>query len=146
MSSRKFLKYWLPVLLWLAFIFWMSTEMFSAQHTYFVIEPILRWFYPSISHKSILLIHTAIRKSAHVTEYFISGVLLFRAFRAGSTEPRSLRWALLSVLVVIVIAASDEFHQSLVFARTPSIIDVGIDTLGGILAQCVSILVFRRRR
>jgi VanZ family protein len=54
-------------------------------------------------------------------------------------ERHSWRWALSSIIVVAVFAASDEFHQTFVATRTPSIVDVGIDTLGGLLAQCVSV-------
>ena len=136
---RKF-KYWVPVLLWISFIFWMSTGTCSAQNTSLIIEPILHFLMPSISAEKVAMIHEVIRKLGHVTEYFILGILLFCAFRGGSKELRNLRWAFSSFLVVVLCAASDEFHQSFVSTRAASLFDVGIDTLGGILAQGVNVL------
>ena len=125
----------------------MSTGTFSAKNTYLITEPILRFLMPSILPEKVDMIHGIIRKLGHVTEYFILGLLLFRAFRSGSGELRILRWACYSFLVVVLYALSDEFHQSFVATRTASLFDVGIDTLGGILAQGVSVLWhFSRQR
>jgi VanZ family protein len=146
MSFRKIIRYWFPVFLWIGFIFWMSTGIFSAQNTYTFFEPILRIFSPSISQKEILFFHMVIRKFAHLTEYFISGLLLFRAFRSGSDKKLEWIWAFFALLVVVLIAAGDEFHQSFVSTRTASLIDVGIDVFGGLLAQCISVIMFQRRR
>ncbi len=146
MSLRKKVQYWFPVVLWIGFIFWMSTGMFSAENTYLFFEPLLRFFAPSISEKEIAVIHIILRKVAHVTEYFISGILLFRAFRNGSDKKREWIWAFFSLLAVIIIAASDEFHQSFVSTRTASLVDVGIDIMGGFLAQCVNVLRYYRHR
>jgi len=146
MSFTKKIKYWFPVFLWILVIFWMSTSMFSASNTYYYIEHFLRFFNPAISMKGIFLFHNILRKLAHVTEYFISGVLLFRAFRYGSEKGREWRWAILSLLVVAAIAASDEFHQTFVVTRTASLVDVGIDIMGGFLAQGVNVLLFRRQQ
>ena len=140
MSFIRNFKYWVPVLLWMSFIFWMSTGSFAAQNTSLIIEPLLHFLMPSISQEKVAMIHGVIRKFGHVTEYFILGILLFRAFRGGSKELRNLRWAFSSLLIVVLYAASDEFHQSFVTARTASLFDVAIDTLGGILAQGVSVL------
>jgi VanZ family protein len=136
---RKF-KYWVPVLLWMSFIFWMSTGTFSAQNTSMIIEPILYFLMPSISPEKIAMIHGLMRKLGHVTEYFILGILLFRAFSSGSKKLRNLRWAFYSLLVVVLYAAGDEFHQLFIPTRTASLCDVGIDSLGGILSQGVSVL------
>jgi VanZ family protein len=138
-SYRKKIQYWLPVFLWIGFIFWMSTGVFSAQTTYQFFEPILRFFSPSISQKEIFVFHTIFRKMAHLIEYFISGLLLFRAFRNGSDKQREWFWAFSSLFVVMMIAASDELHQSFVSTRTASFVDVGIDIIGGLLAQCINI-------
>ena len=145
MSFRKRIQYWFPVFLWICFIFWMSTGMFSAQNTYSFFEPLLRFFVPSISQKEINFFHITIRKLAHLTEYFISGLLLFRAFRNGSNKKRAWLWAASSILIIVIIAASDEFHQSFVSTRTASLVDVGIDIFGGFLAQGVSVLMFKRQ-
>src|SRR5207302_10580778 len=42
----KFLRYWLPVLIWLVMIFVGSTDLMSTEHTSRIIGPILRWLHP----------------------------------------------------------------------------------------------------
>jgi VanZ family protein len=110
-----------------------------------IIEPVLRFFAPHLSRKEILMIHGMIRKAAHVIVYLILGILLFRAFRAGSQERRWWRWAGYSVAVVMLYAMTDEFHQLHVPMRTASLVDVGFDAVGGLLGQCVSIVYYYRR-
>jgi VanZ family protein len=144
--NRNFVKYWLPVIFWMCFIFWMSTETFSSQNTFSLVETVLRFLVPKISSQEMGLIHAFIRKSGHVIEYFILGLLLFRAFRGSSIVSWNWRWSFLAVIVVVLWAASDEFHQSFVPTRSASAVDVGIDTAGGILSQFVSALWHRYRK
>jgi VanZ family protein len=146
MNLNNSVKYWLPVVVWMCFIFWMSTAMFTAQNTSSIIEPILRFLMPSLSHKELEHIHFFTRKLAHVTEYFISGLLLFRAFRSGSEEHHAWRWMLYSFLILVLIAATDEYHQTFVPDRTPSLVDIAIDATGGTLALVVSTLKYRFAR
>jgi VanZ family protein len=145
-SNRNFIKYWLPVILWMAFIFWMSTETFSSENTSSWLKMVLGLFIPKISSQELSLIHAVIRKAGHVAEYFILGLLLFRSFRAGSVSSWNWRWSFWAVMVLALWAASDEFHQSLVLTRMASAVDVGIDTSAGILAQVVSAVWHRSRR
>lgn len=146
MNFKSRVQYWFPVVLWISFIFWMSTEMFSSENTYSFFAPLLRFLTPSISPREIVIFHVILRKLAHITEYFISGLLLFRAFRSGSDKKLEWNYAFYSLLVIVLIAASDEFHQIFVSNRTPSFIDVGIDIFGGFLAQCFSVFMYRRHR
>ncbi|MDA8240835.1 MAG: VanZ family protein [Nitrospiraceae bacterium] len=137
----RYLKYWIPVLLWMIFIFWMSTRTFSEQNTALIVEPILRFLMSSIRPEVTDMIHNTLRKVGHVANYFVLGFLLFRAFRGGSKELRIPRWALSSFFVLVLYAASDELHQSFVSTRTASLHDVGIDMLGGITALGLSALL-----
>jgi VanZ family protein len=148
MRVNRYIKYWVPVLLWMIFIFWMSMGTFSSQHTALIVEPILRFLTPSISREMTIMIHKALRKSGHVTEYLVFGYLLFRAFRGGSKELRIRRWVLSSFIVLVLYAASDEFHQSFVSGRTASVYDFGIDVLAGVVALGASALLYisRQRR
>jgi len=134
-----FAHYWLPPILWMGFIFWMSTGTFSSEHTSPMVGKILSFLVPGISSEAAELIHLIIRKAAHVTEYFILGLLIFRAFRGSSTSSWSCRWPFFAIIVVVLCALSDEFHQFFVPVREASVLDVGMDTAGGILAQLVSV-------
>ncbi len=137
-------KYWLPVILWMLIIYFMSTGLFSADNTSHIFEPLLYYLFPGISRNSVTLLHELIRKAAHVTEYFVLGLLLFRAFRSSSLQGWSLRWAVWSVAAVAFYALTDEFHQSFVSTRTASLFDVGIDVGGGLMAQLANLLMSRR--
>jgi VanZ family protein len=94
------------------------------------------------------MIHAGIRKCGHVVEYFMLGALLFRAFQGEAKKNNSLQRAILSLIVTVLYAASDEFHQSFTSARSASLIDVGIDSVGGMLAQiaCIARLFFKGKR
>jgi VanZ family protein len=144
--KQNFTKYWLPVILWMCFIFWMSTETFSSENTFSWIEMLLRFLAPNLSAQEMVFIHGLIRKAAHVIEYFVLGLLLFRTFRGRSALLWNWRWSFFAVILVALWAASDEFHQSFVSTRTASVVDVSIDTAGGILAQFVAALWHRYRR
>jgi VanZ family protein len=146
LTTAKLLKYWLPVILWMSVTFLMSTGLFSSEHTSLIIGPLIHFLFPLATPHEFILIHGIVRKLAHVTEYFVLGLLLFRAFRSGSTSPQRWRWALYSIAVIVLYAASDEFHQTFVATRTASIVDVGIDIMGGFLAQCVSLIWYHQHR
>lgn len=138
--KQRVVKYWLPVLLGMAFIFFFSTGGFSSANTFWVAKTILYSLIPGISTEELGWINSFVRKAAHVVEYFILGLLLFRAFRGGSNSSFHWRWSLFALTVVVIWAAGDEFHQFFVPTRSASPVDVGIDTAGGMLAQFASVL------
>jgi VanZ family protein len=64
----------------------------------------------------------------------VFALLLWRAIRRPQkSRPRPWNWreARLTLMLVMLYAASDEFHQVFVPTRTPAVHDVVIDTLGG---------------
>ncbi len=139
---RRFLKYWLPVLIWVGVIFVGSTDLMSTEHTSRIIAPVLRWLKPDISAEAIARVQFFIRKTAHVTEYAILATLLWRAFGRGTAW--SIKKSILFVVAWVasaIFAASDEFHQSFVPSRTASPTDVMIDICGALigLAICVAV-------
>src|ERR1051325_5369443 len=97
---RAFLKYWLPVVAWMIFIFVGSTDLLSAEHTSRFIGPFLRWFAPDISEATIASVQLVVRKCAHLTEYAVLAALLYRAFRQSV-------W--ISFGIAALYAALDEF-------------------------------------
>jgi VanZ family protein len=128
-----FYAYWLPLLAWLAFIYLFSTDDFSSGQTAGILEPILKFLFPSLSPDQIELGHAAIRKLGHISEYFILAVLTYRVMALENdgllnTTGRTFAF-------VVLIAVTDEFHQSLTMQRGASIGDVGYDSFGGSLAM-----------
>lgn len=127
-------KAWLPAILWAGVISSLSTDTFSAEHTSVIIVPILQWLFPHASHATIEALHGLIRKSAHLTEYFIFSILLVRGLR-GPERGWMLRWAIWAVAIAAGYAALDEFHQSFVPSRTASPWDALLDSVGATAAQ-----------
>ncbi len=129
-------RHWAPVAIWLCFIFLMSTGTFSAENTFSVVGAVLGFLFPGLSTDTIAFVHMMVRKGAHVTEYFVLSLLLFRALKTPGGGWR-WRYALCAMVGVALWALGDEFHQSFVPTRTASLTDVGIDTTGGMLGQFV---------
>ena len=132
----RFLSRYLPLVIWLAFISYASSDSFSANNTSRIIGPLVLWLFPNTSPETMATIHFITRKIAHFTEYAILGFLAARAFRPWP------RWFLISALLVVVYALIDEYHQSFVPSRTASIFDSLIDMAGGITA----LILVRRKR
>jgi VanZ family protein len=82
------------------------------------------------------MLHEFIRKASHFCEYFIFGVLLFRAVRAPN-EGWQWRWAFLAILLAAFYASSDEIHQIFVPSRGASAWDALLDSFGATVAQLV---------
>lgn len=140
--SRTF-KYWLPVLVWMGVIFLVSTDLGSANHTSRIIEPLLRWVVPDISASAVDTAQTVIRKGGHLTEYAILALLSLRAIVLSAQSQsghRYFRHAVIALVIAAAYAASDEFHQSFIPSRTPSVYDVMIDTTGAAVALTVATL------
>jgi VanZ family protein len=131
---KSFLKYWLPLLIWLGVIFIGSTSVMSAEHTSRYIVPFLFWLKPGMSPKTIWIILVVARKCAHVTEYAVLALLLWRALRSVPLlRTKTLMVFGLVLLGCALFAASDEFHQTFVKSRTPSVRDVLLDVIGAFL-------------
>ena len=141
---RSFLLSWLPVAVWALFIYGSSTSTFASPQTSRVLIPVLHWLLPDAAPQTLDLIHEISRKSAHFVNYFVLGLLLFRALR-GSNRGWGLRWALLAVLLAFSYAASDEYHQSFEAGRGPSAMDALLDTAGAATAQAAIWALLRLR-
>jgi VanZ family protein len=142
---KSFLKYWLPLLIWLGVIFVGSTSVMSAEHTSRYIVPFLLWLKPGMSPKAIWTILVVARKCAHVIEYTVLALLLWRALRSVPV----LRTKTLMVFGAVLLgcalfAASDEFHQTFVKSRTASVRDVLLDVGGALLGLLIGLSFARR--
>lgn len=111
----RFLKYWLPPLLWMAFIFLLSSRQ-------------------SVSITGAFTIDFAIFKGLHMIEYGILFFLLFRAFYSIKDKHINIgKKYFFPLTLAILYAVSDEFHQTLVITREGTIRDILIDTAGIVL-------------
>jgi VanZ family protein len=144
LNFRDYLKAWLPVVLWMTLIFWGSTNLMSAEHTSRFLVPFLRWLKPDISPAALAQVHFLVRKAGHVTEYGILAALLFRGWRSLSSDLWSRTSA--ALVIAMLFAASDEFHQSFFPSRTASLGDVLIDSSGALLAVILCATFASRKR
>jgi len=139
---RRFLKNWLPVIVWVGVIFLGSTDLMSAEHTSRFIVPFLRWLKPDISAETLASIHFIVRKCTHVGEYAILALLLLRAATLIANSKRSISILYLSVLgVSVIVAATDEFHQTFVASRGASVQDIMIDSSGAVLGLVIASII-----
>lgn len=108
----KTVKYWLPVLTWMALIF-LGSSVPSAR----------------VSENGTLdfLAH----KVVHLFEYAVLFLLIYRAVSQGKSDFNK-REIVLVVFLVTFYGASDEFHQGFIPGREPRLRDVLIDFLGGL--------------
>src|SRR5258708_34005949 len=86
-------KHWLPVVLWMGFIFAMSSDLGSAEHTSRIIEPLVLWLKPDASPEQFELVHFLVRKCGHLSEYALLAFLILRAINfSGSFVTNKWSW------------------------------------------------------
>lgn len=107
LTGRGFLLYWLPVLLWAALIFWLSSMSVTP-------EPEAVRGFPGWSQE------------AHFTLYLVLGALLFRAI----AMPSSMVQLSMPMVIGALYAASDEVHQFFVPGRQADLFDFIVDVAG----------------
>ena len=102
---------WVFVVVWAGFIFGLSAT-------------------PNLRFVQSDAIDFVVRKAGHMAAFGILAVLLWRAISYSRQ-----RGALVASLVLTVLyAASDEFHQSFTAGRHASPVDVAIDSAGAAIA------------
>ena len=131
----KKLKYFIPALIWMIFIFIMShtNGNDSSNQSNFIAEIILKVI--NIDRDTLTFI---IRKAAHMSEYAILLLLLYYALRLHTLS--------LSLLVTFIYACSDEFHQLFIPGRSGQFKDVLIDTSGALIMLMIIFLWQRKKK
>lgn len=121
--GRKAIR-WLPVLLWMATVFYLSAQ-------------------PDLPHHPEAMMDLIIKKLGHMVEYgILAGLALWALRCSGQTTTGHL---LCAFAIAGLYAISDEVHQYFVPGRTPRPLDVGFDVLGAFLALIVMGSVLRAR-
>lgn len=134
------------LLLWIIFIFFMSTRSYEQQ----TIKPLLMKIVNSIGlennlpditvmfgeHRASLknnpygFVELIFRKSAHAFVYGTLAIFLFLAITLLKKCSLVKRY-ILTMISLICIASADEFLQNYSIGRNPSINDIFLDVLGG---------------
>ena len=108
--KNYFLAYLIPAL-WAVFIF-----LLSAQQT--------------LPGFSVSIYDFVFKKSAHMFVYAVLYLLLFRAYQKTNNKKINRRNYIFPILISLLYALSDEFHQSIIPGRHPALRDTGYDMLG----------------
>ncbi|MFZ1061106.1 MAG: VanZ family protein, partial [Candidatus Rokuibacteriota bacterium] len=109
-----------PPVVWMGVIFWLSTPSFAAEETGGWILPLLKALLPWATLPQLEFIHWLGRKMAHVTEYAILAWLWHRALSRPGRGPRSLA----AFALTVAYAITDELHQGWTGSRGASALDV----------------------
>lgn len=129
----KMVYYVGPLFIWMVFIYCASTDAGSADHTRPLVQSILGRMLPSLAQRLspdlIDRVDWSIRKAAHIAEYSLLTILVYRAVAFGRTAFHN-RNVVLPFLIGLAYAASDEFHQSFIPSRGAAAADVTFDTFG----------------
>jgi len=133
LTKRLFTKYWLPVIAWMLLIFLGSSATLSSQQTSRFLRPVIHWLFPSLPEQTVNRVVAVARKGAHVTEYGVLALLIWRARRRlvqSAARPWAWRDAGFAFALAVAYATTDEFHQTLIPARQGSGWDVLLDSCG----------------
>jgi VanZ family protein len=145
-GAARFVRYWLPVLVWATAIFIGSGDSLSSTNTSRFLEPLIHWSLPRLSHESVGAVMAVIRKCGHLTEYGVLAALCWRAVHQpsnGAVRDWNWRHAGIALTMAGLYAVSDEVHQAFVVSRTASPWDVALDACG---AAAALVLIWGVRR
>lgn len=123
----KKIRYFIPAIIWMIFIFIMShtNGNDSSNQSNFIAQIILGFINVDLNILTFI-----IQKIAHMCEY----ALLFLLIYYGLHKTIKYQYKLLiSLIISILYACSDEFHQIFISGRSGQFKDVIIDTIGMII-------------
>ncbi|QQS61104.1 MAG: VanZ family protein [Candidatus Moraniibacteriota bacterium] len=123
-NHRNLLFFYLPLSLWIFLIWFLSSHNWTIH------------FYSDTWNQEMF-----IRKLAHIGEFFILFILIFRMI---SLREKKFSQSVIGALgIVFCISIIDEWHQTWVFGREGKIGDVFIDMSGAFLGSIVLIEYYR---
>lgn len=139
----------LPAIAMMGFIFYFSSQdgLTSSSLSYRVglkaveiVDEVLDkdWTDAEVRQKTRAL-HYYIRKTAHVTEYFL--LAAFVALPLYVYRVRGIWLSITAGIFCVAFACLDEYHQSFVSGRAGQLKDVGIDSIGIFLGILVAQIV-----
>ncbi len=136
----KKLKYFIPAIIWMIFIFIMShtNGNESSNQSNFIVKIVLEFI--NINHETLSFM---IRKIAHMSEYAILLLFIYYGLYKTITYKYQL---LISLLITFIYACSDEFHQLFIPGRSGQFMDVLIDTSGALIMLLIIYLWQKRKK
>lgn len=134
-SKKSVIVSWGLLITWMLFIFCMSSfnGVMSGNQSGSIAVLIYNLFDISDTEKVSFII----RKCAHVSEFFILGILVINLISKYNVKYSYL----ISFIVCVLYASSDEFHQLFVPGRSGQVTDIFIDMIGVVLGLSIYCLI-----
>lgn len=134
-KKKEIIISWLLLVIWMIFIFIMSSfnGNISSNQSGSIADLIYNLFNISDTEKVSLIV----RKCAHVSEFFILGILVINLISKYNVKYSYL----ISFIVCVLYASSDEFHQLFVPGRSGQVTDIFIDMIGVVLGLSIFCLI-----
>lgn len=127
----------LLIIIWLLVIFLFSNQDGSASTS--LTNGILEKYLFFVDSDIFFMI---IRKMAHITEYFILGILVLNFINEFKVDKKII----ISILICFILASFDEFHQLFIPDRTGCLLDVFIDMIGASLGILILSLMKNHKK
>ena len=143
-EPNPLLMLWLIAsVVWAALMFYLSTATFGEGMSRGLLTRALAFVHLTLSPAAFARVHVVCRKLAHLIEYGIFALLLYRCFPIPGAVGGRRQRAFLCVLAAAAYSLTDEFHQLFVPGRHATVADCAIDSVGAAMAM---LLVFAYRR
>ncbi len=141
-------RYWLPPLLWMGFLFPVWNRLLSSPFLYRLNHKFWEWLVEDISDYRIGLYYIYLRRSLHVIAYAFMAYLIYRFFRGGDKQRWKYSWAGYAALITIGYGCLDEFLQSFLKPRQSSFMDIVMDAAGTAAALALIYVIsgYRERK
>lgn len=141
----KQIIYIILIIIWMITVFFFSNQPGekSGGTSGKVIKGLMKIFSKEPTDEEIQKLQLPIRKLAHFTIYAIGGVLAILFLNEYNIP--LIQKIIYSQLFLSIYAISDEFHQSFIPARTATITDVLIDSLGAFTSIILISVIFLRK-
>mgnify|MGYP002577438118 FL=1 len=127
----------LLIIIWLFVIFLFSNQDGSTSTS--LTNGILEKYLFFVDSDMFFMI---IRKMAHITEYFILGILVLNFINEFKVDKKII----ISILICFILASFDEFHQLFIPDRTGRLLDVFIDMIGASLGILILSLIKNHKK
>lgn len=136
MSTMKKVVKWTLFIIWMLIIFGFSSQNGPKSQSVSdgVIKNIFNNFVFLFPNGDLLEVLKTfgiiIRKLAHFGEYFILAILTYLCFKDFKLQKHNI----ITFIFVVLFATFDEIHQLFVDGRSFGVLDILIDSLGGLSA------------
>ena len=136
---------WIPVIIWMGLIFYLSHQPAeqSSELSAGVMEMLLNVLVVIFPiHEEIPIIHFLIRKAAHFFAYFVLGILVVHAL-SKSLKP-IWKGSVIALVICVLYAITDEVHQLFIPGQSGEVRDVLLDSVGAAVGLSVYLLLNRK--